>query len=101
MDMIPANDETTPLTPEAITTSRTQHTCNDGRGPFFGRLTTGCPRCDQLAAGDEPRTLAWVERRNQRIRDDEQRSADIRAHFRVGGPHDTGRCGPVCTFGDW
>jgi hypothetical protein len=89
------------ITPEAVTDGLTRHTCNDGRGPFFGRLTPGCPRCDQLAAGDEPRTLAWVERRKQEERYNTQRSEWHRAHFRPGGPHDTGACGPVCTFGDW
>lgn len=31
--------------------ARTQHTCG---GPKFGRLTAGCPRCDELRAGAEP-----------------------------------------------
>lgn len=32
--------------------ARTRHTCNNGRGPYFGRLTTGCPRCTELTAPD-------------------------------------------------
>lgn len=32
----------------------TKHTCNDGRGPAFGRKTAGCPRCDELLAGATP-----------------------------------------------
>jgi hypothetical protein len=101
MPHIPADDTGAPLTPDAITSAKTEHTCNDGRGPHFGRLTPGCPRCDQLAAGDPPRALGWVERRDQQARYDEQREAAHRNHFRVGGPHATGACGPVCTFGDW
>ncbi len=31
--------------------ARTQHTCG---GPKFGRLTEGCPRCDELRGGAEP-----------------------------------------------
>lgn len=33
-------------------THATKHTCG---GPSFGRLTVGCPRCDELAAGAAPR----------------------------------------------
>lgn len=36
---------------QAVTTP-TQHTCG---GPKFGRKTPGCPRCDELLAGDAPR----------------------------------------------
>lgn len=84
-----------------MATKHAQHTCNNGRGPFFGRLTPGCPRCDQLAAGDKPRTLAWTESRNRQRRDDEQRAESHRNHFRPGGRHDTQCRGHVCTFGDW
>lgn len=89
------------LTPEDITGTKTEHTCNNGGGPHFGRLTAGCPRCDQLLAGDSPRTLGWVEHRDRQARYDAQSAAATRNHFRPGGPHDTGACGPVCTFGDW
>lgn len=34
----------------------TLHTCNDGCGPDFGRLTQGCPRCDELRAGAPTRS---------------------------------------------
>jgi hypothetical protein len=30
---------------------KARHTCG---GPVFGRLTEGCPRCDELARGAEP-----------------------------------------------
>lgn len=35
----------------------TQHTClkPGQRSPAFGRKTPGCPRCDELLAGAEPR----------------------------------------------
>lgn len=77
----------------------TKHTCNGGRGPAFGRKTPGCPRCDELAAGAEPRTLNWVSRKQQ----DEQRVVEIRDHFR-SEKHRSGCCNGglgVCTFGDW
>jgi hypothetical protein len=88
------------------TEAPTRHTCNDGRGPFFGRKTPGCPRCDELLAGAEPRQLpAWkqalYEEGRRRRDDDAERAAAIRAHFAPGGPHSRANCGPVCTFGDW
>ena len=39
--------------------AKTQHTCNEGAGPYFGRLSDdGCPRCEELKAGAEPRRWA-------------------------------------------
>jgi len=75
----------------------TKHTCNSGRGPSFGRKTAGCPRCDELLAGAEPRTLRWAPQKGD---DYELSSAEIRDHFR-SQKHRSGGCGPVCTFGDW
>jgi len=46
------------------TISKTAHTCNDGRGPMFGKKTAGCPRCDELAAGSAPR--GWNKREDNR-----------------------------------
>jgi len=65
------------------------HTCG---GPAFGRLTPGCPRCDELSAGATPRTQPWRTRPSE----DATRTAEIRSHSceRSG-------CGRVCTFGDW
>jgi hypothetical protein len=74
------------------TTTGTRHSCG---GPSFGRLTPGCPRCDELAQGAQPRQ--W---RNNRRDDDRRRSAEIAAHF-ASERHRSGGCGPVCTFGDW
>lgn len=73
-----------------------KHTCNQGRGPMFGKLTMGCIRCDELAAGAPRRTLAWVERKNKR-------DADYRAFVASLKAHDCkrARCMPICTFGDW
>ena len=34
-----------------------EHTCG---GPSFGRLTAGCPRCDDLQAGADP--VSWGRR---------------------------------------
>lgn len=71
----------------------TKHTC---AGPVFGRLTAGCARCDELAKGAAP--VQWSQAR--RLSEDRQRCAEIRAHF-DGEYHRTGKCGPVCTFGEW
>ncbi|MFE2693651.1 hypothetical protein [Streptomyces mirabilis] len=71
----------------------TQHT----HQVVFGRRVTGCPRCTELAAGAAPVRWTYPSRREQ----DEQRTAEISAHFAPGSPHSQGACGPVCTFGDW
>lgn len=34
----------------------TEHECNGGRGPMWGRRLPGCPRCDELLAGAPART---------------------------------------------
>lgn len=34
----------------------TEHRCNGGRGPVWGRKTRGCPRCEELLAGAPART---------------------------------------------
>jgi hypothetical protein len=66
----------------------TKHTCG---GPVFGKKTPGCPRCDELIAGEPPtkwkRGLANYQA---------ERIAEIRNHdCKKAG------CGPICTFGDW
>lgn len=70
----------------------TKHTCG---GPAFGRLTPGCPRCDELADGAKP--VQWAHSRRD---DDRRRCAEIEAHF-TSQRHLSGGCGPVCTFGEW
>jgi hypothetical protein len=75
--------------------AKIRHTCG---GPAFGRLTAGCPRCDELAAGAPARAQPFRERYAR------QRAADERArasHYAPGGAHATGACGPVCTAFDW
>lgn len=75
----------------------TPHTCG---GPVFGRKTPGCPRCDELLSGAEP--VQWAGKTAvQRRRDEAQDAAARRAHYAPGGPHATGKCGPVCTAFDW
>lgn len=80
------------------TDERTTHTCG---GPVFGRLTAGCPRCEQLKQGAEP--VRW----NRRPRTEREQTGgyptttEIREHFAPGSPHSRGACGPVCTFGDY
>lgn len=54
----------------------------------FGRKDTNCPRCQELIAGDKPRT--WSQS------NDARRVAEIRNHNCSDS-----RCGVVCTFGDW
>lgn len=68
------------------TTTTTKHTCG---GPVFGKLTAGCPRCDELKAGKP--AVRWHSRRA----DEAARLAEIRAH------RCTAACGPVCTRFDW
>ena len=66
----------------------TKHTCD---GPAFGRLTPGCPRCDELRAGAKP--VLWVS----------GNLADLFRYRAERKRHDCKKagCGPVCTFGDW
>jgi len=68
----------------------TKHTCG---GPSFGRLTEGCPRCDELKSGAAPRRQAW---RKTAVVDAARHCWEIEHHDceRTG-------CGPVCTFGGW
>lgn len=73
----------------------TKHTCNGGTGPVFGRKTAGCPRCEELKSGAAP--IQWAPSRQAQ---DIQRCREIDAHF-AGAHHRSGKCGPVCTFGDW
>lgn len=75
-------------------TPRTAHACG---GPSFGRLTPGCPRCDELAAGAPARSWNVSRTRRTAGRD---RAADLAAHF-SGEKHRSGGCGPVCTYGEW
>lgn len=63
----------------------------------FGRKVAGCPRCVELANGAPP--VRWSisnAKRNEALFVDA-----CKAHFAPGGPHSQGKCGPVCTFGDW
>jgi hypothetical protein len=78
----------------------TKHTCG---GPSFGRLTPGCPRCDELKAGAPARQHGYFGTPRQALRqhNEQMERAAIRDHFAPGGPHSRGTCGPVCTFGDW
>lgn len=91
---------------DTTATAKVIHNCNPRQPgkplPFGKRDPKGeCPRCAELDAGAEPRTLGWVESKRRQDRDDADRSAAIRAHFAAGGPHDRSACGPVCTAFDW
>lgn len=80
----------------------TKHTCG---GPAFGRLTAGCPRCDELATGAQARQWAGMGRRARCACGNWTeagewsslcRSCQIRAHDCASS-----RCGTVCTAFDW
>ena len=73
-------------------TTRHSTTCRR----VYGRYDADCARCQELMTGAEPRK-GWGQRRRE---DEAARLRDIRDHFRPGGPHECGECGPVCTFGD-
>ena len=61
------------------------HTC---AGPVFGRLTGGCPRCDELQAGAAPKK-GWG------------RSSRFDGHSTKKHSCRESNCGPICTWGDW
>jgi hypothetical protein len=66
-----------------------KHTCNDGYGPNFGRLTANCPRCEELKSGAAPRkwNTAFVDTTfKERLRNHNCESSN---------------CGPICTAFDW
>jgi hypothetical protein len=70
----------------------TRHTCNDGRGPAWGRKTPGCPRCDELAAGAEPvtwNTQAERDRAWRAARQAATKAAIDRAYAAVRAQLDT------------
>ena len=68
----------------------TKHTCG---GPKFGKLTPGCPSCDEILDGKrEP--VRWGGTRAKEM--EAERVRAIRAHdCRKSG------CGLVCTAFDW
>lgn len=74
----------------------TKHTCNAGRGPVFGKRTSGCPRCDELAAGAPP--VAWRGSASRAFR-----SGQAARELKAIREHDCARngCGPICTAFDW
>lgn len=84
----------------------TPHTCNPHKPgkplPYGRRDPKGkCASCKELDAGRQPRQAPyWVRNRTQRD-SGYPTDAERRAHFGPGGPHVAGRCGPVCTFGDY
>ena len=61
------------------------HTCG---GPVFGRLTGGCPRCDELRAGAAPKQ-GWG------------RSSRFDGYATEKHSCQESNCAPICTFGDW
>ena len=67
----------------------------------FGRKDPTCPRCKELLAGSPPRA-GWQKRYfATKKKDEESRAREIEEHYRPGGEHARGLCGPVCTRFDW
>jgi hypothetical protein len=67
----------------------------------FGRKDPNCPRCQELIAG-APARDGWQKGYYQlKAHNDAIEKAAIAAHFAPGGPHATGKCGPVCTAFDY
>ena len=69
----------------------TKHTCG---GPVFGRKTKGCPRCDELIGGAEPKK-SWTYIRDM----NEALEREYRLEHRETCSKQP--CGPVCTNGQW
>lgn len=61
----------------------TKHTCG---GPKFGKLTDGCPRCEELKNGAEVRSWGSKHHYNKTLHTHNCKESN---------------CGPVCTFGEW
>lgn len=64
--------------------------------PNFGRHVDDCLRCQELKEGAKP--VRWNTRRDT---GGYPTGPEISQHFAPGGPHASGSCGPVCTFGDY
>ena len=75
---------------------KTKH--DAGCGMAFGRPVAGtmCPRCRELAGGAAPRKWSGLTRMAKAT----LRCDEVRAHF-ASERHQSGGCGPVCTFGEW
>jgi hypothetical protein len=67
----------------------------------FGRKDMQCPRCVELASGAPSRAGWQRDHFAVKARNAEMDRAAIAAHFASGGPHATGKCGPVCTAFDY
>jgi hypothetical protein len=101
--VIPPRSTPTPLpaTPEFV-----EHTCNPkspGKPRPYGRRAPQgeCPRCDELHAGATPREVPAHLRNAAQQHSGYPSDSERERHFAPGGPHRSGACGPVCTFGDW
>ena len=66
----------------------THHTCN---GPKFGKLTKGCPSCDELLSGKRAPVRWNTDKKRERARRDAIRNHDCTKS----------KCGPVCVAFDW
>jgi hypothetical protein len=101
-----AEDWTPPADAPRTKAGDLKHTCRYApSGPPFRRYNLtedeDCARCDEMRHGGEARRPDWVEYLGSTTRRAAQDAEERRRHFAPGGPHATGKCGPVCTAFDW
>jgi hypothetical protein len=86
-----------------------EHTCNPDRPgkplPYGKPAPDICARCaqraEERAAGIPARPAPWWVRKAEEAHSGYPTNAEIERHFGPGGPHRSGACGPVCTFGEY
>lgn len=69
---------------------------SQGCNMSFGKKDSNCPRCVDLLNGATPRSSWHKAYYQQQVNE----SQAIRAHF-TSERHLSGKCGVVCTFGEW
>ena len=67
----------------------------------FGHKDLTCPRCRELLAGSAPRDGWQKSYYAYKALDTAMTQRAMDEHFALGGPHELGKCGPVCTAFDW
>ena len=67
----------------------------------FGRKDESCPRCQELLNGAPTRDGWQKSYYAHKAQQEQLQTLAHAAHFAPNGPHASGKCGPVCTFGDW
>ena len=72
-----------------------KHTCG---GPVFGKMTDGCPRCEELKAGAPAIQQPW---RAKYTPEAKRRERDAFREQLAREQAKAAREGRVCTFGEW